>query len=212
MVARAERSENFTRTNILDAAERLFANRGFRGASVKEIAAEAGVTGAMINYYFENKQKLYHSVLDRIVSDVQKMVVDVLATGRPPAERLEIFFGWFFDYAAQHPNFAKLTRMGLGGSEKEHIEKIVLGFFKPMFQVGCGFFDRDIELKDDPDVDTEHLLLSIFGMTIHYFSDARFVSLILGRDALSKEELARRKECLLQIVFRMVNAERADLG
>ena len=212
MVAIEETQENATRSRILDAAEELFALHGYRGASVKRIAAKAGVTGAMINYYFGNKVGLYHAVLDRIMDDVKKMIKDVLATGLPPVQRLEIFYRWFFDYAAQHPNFARLTKMGMGGPEKEHFEKILRGFLKPMFHIGQEFFDNDLPVKKQNRVDTRHLLLTIYGMTISYFSESEFMSMFLGKNALGKKELEKRKECLIEVIFRTLGLKRPDLG
>lgn len=200
-----------TRNKILDAAEHLFANRGYRGASVKEIATRAGVTGAMINYYFGGKLNLYHAVLDRMVEDIGRMVQDVLATGRPPAERLEILFSWFFDYAAEHPAFSKLTKMGLGGSEKGHFEEIIHRFFKPMFNIGVNFLENKLPHKKGKNFDARHLLLTIYVMTTSYFTDAEFIGQVLGKNPHSKKELEKRKELSLDLIFRTVGIKRPDL-
>jgi AcrR family transcriptional regulator len=54
-----------TPTRILDAAEKLFAERGFHAVSVREITAEAGVNGAAIFYHFGRKEDLFAAVLER---------------------------------------------------------------------------------------------------------------------------------------------------
>ncbi|MCB9529936.1 MAG: TetR/AcrR family transcriptional regulator [Myxococcales bacterium] len=53
------------REQILDAAARLFAEKGYGGTGVREIAAEAGVALSMINYYFGSKQGVLEELLDR---------------------------------------------------------------------------------------------------------------------------------------------------
>ena len=63
----AERS----RVVILDAAERLFAARGFDGASLADIAAAAGVSRATPSYFYGSKESLYIAVLERVFSDRQ---------------------------------------------------------------------------------------------------------------------------------------------
>lgn len=54
-----------TRKRILDAAEKLFARRGFHGVSVRDITQDAGVDVALVNYHFGSKQALLDSVLTR---------------------------------------------------------------------------------------------------------------------------------------------------
>ena len=60
-----------TRTAILDAAERVFANRGFDATSLHEIAAAARVSRATPSYFFGSKKGLYVAVLERVFTDRQ---------------------------------------------------------------------------------------------------------------------------------------------
>jgi len=57
------RPSEITRDRILKAAERLFAERGFDGTSIRAIVARARVNQAAINYHFEGKEGLYREVL-----------------------------------------------------------------------------------------------------------------------------------------------------
>lgn len=50
--------------NILLAAEKLFAQHGFHGVSIRDIATEAGVQLALVYYYFSSKNELYHSIFE----------------------------------------------------------------------------------------------------------------------------------------------------
>ena len=64
-IAKADiREENERR--ILDSAERIFAEHGFRGATMQLIAREAGLPKANLNYYFNDKETLYRRVVERI--------------------------------------------------------------------------------------------------------------------------------------------------
>jgi AcrR family transcriptional regulator len=49
---------------IIQSATKLFSTQGFEGTSVREIASDAGVNVAMINYYFGSKEKLFESVVE----------------------------------------------------------------------------------------------------------------------------------------------------
>jgi len=48
-----------TRERLLDAAEKLFCQKGFEGTSIRDITAEAGCNIAAVNYHFGGKEKLY---------------------------------------------------------------------------------------------------------------------------------------------------------
>lgn len=58
------------RADILEAASRLFAERGFRDVSTATLAAEAGVSTATLYRYFADKEALFGAVVDALVSDV----------------------------------------------------------------------------------------------------------------------------------------------
>ncbi len=61
----AAETATLTRERVLDAAERLFAERGFHGASVREITARARCNVAAVNYHFGSKLNLYAEVFRR---------------------------------------------------------------------------------------------------------------------------------------------------
>ena len=82
-------SENKRRRQILDAARKLFARRGFHGVSVRTIAAEAGLKSpAHLYFYFENKAALYRETLAEMTAPVQQINVSEAALDRSPARAL----------------------------------------------------------------------------------------------------------------------------
>lgn len=71
---RAKRGERIrdagrSRETILDAAEELFAGRGFEGASLNDIAAAAGLSRGTPSYFFGSKERLYEAVLERVFAE-----------------------------------------------------------------------------------------------------------------------------------------------
>ena len=59
------RPKRTTKDKIMDAAEKLFAKKGFHGASLRNITTAAGVDLALVNYHFGSKERLLAAVLDR---------------------------------------------------------------------------------------------------------------------------------------------------
>lgn len=68
MNLRAIKPLNETQTRILDAAEELFMQHGFGGASMRMLTAKAGVNLAAVNYHFGSKEGLYFAVLQQLLS------------------------------------------------------------------------------------------------------------------------------------------------
>jgi len=78
------------RQEILDAASSVFAEEGFAGARVDEIARRAGINKAMLYYHVGNKQALYTAVLTRNFDRMEESLDQALAQGGPAIERLEV--------------------------------------------------------------------------------------------------------------------------
>jgi AcrR family transcriptional regulator len=70
--------ETSTKDRILDAAERLFAERGFTDTSLRRITAEAGANIASVNYYFQSKEALIHAVFSRRLVPINRERLEML--------------------------------------------------------------------------------------------------------------------------------------
>jgi AcrR family transcriptional regulator len=96
--ALAEESHDATRAHLLEAAAEVFAEVGFRTATVRQICEKAGANIAAVNYHFGDKEELYKAVLrDTFISAVAKYPADF---GLPPKanaeQRLRAFIHSFF--------------------------------------------------------------------------------------------------------------------
>ena len=85
-----------TKAKLLDASERLFAVDGLEGVSMRQIAAEAGVDLAMINYHFDSKDGLYQAVFERRAEQLNAQRLEVLermlaaSRGKPDLEGIVV--------------------------------------------------------------------------------------------------------------------------
>jgi TetR/AcrR family transcriptional regulator len=200
-----------TRTKILDGAEALFAERGFAATRTKDIAAEVGVNTAMIHYYFDTKEKLLVSVIDRIMSDLAAILSEIDFDALTWEQRLEEFVGSYFDYVRGHPNFSKLTRMAAGIKNREILEEQIADFFGPLLQAGVAFIQAGIDAGCFRPVDPEQLVLSLYCATVSWFSDAPFLSLLVGHDVTHEDVVLSRRDHLIELAFRAVGADRKEI-
>src|SRR5262245_49740204 len=93
-----------TRAEIVAAAERHFAERGFEAARLEDVAAEVGIRRAAIFYHFGDKQELYAAVLDELLRDWTA----ALPSSGSAAARLEGSLTGWIDYVARRPTLARL--------------------------------------------------------------------------------------------------------
>ncbi len=94
---------------IIDIAERLFAERGFDGTSVRDIADEAGINVAMISYYFGSKEKLMEALFElrvgNVIIRVESLIKDESLT---PIEKVNMLIDEHIDRVMQKPCFHKV--------------------------------------------------------------------------------------------------------
>ena len=93
---------------ILEAAEREFLKKGFDGARTTSIAATAGVTHAMLHYYFRTKEQLFERILDEKMRMMGQSVLAAFGDARLPLiERLRNGIERHFDFIAANPDLPR---------------------------------------------------------------------------------------------------------
>jgi AcrR family transcriptional regulator len=107
------RPKRTTKDKIMDAAEKLFARRGFHGASLREITAAAGVDLALVNYHFGSKKQLLGAIIERrgetLNAERLQRLAAVRLSAAPAAPSTEAVVGAFLD-----PILDRLAHAGPG--------------------------------------------------------------------------------------------------
>ncbi|MBW4050491.1 MAG: TetR/AcrR family transcriptional regulator [Proteobacteria bacterium] len=95
------RPKRTTKEKLLDAAEKLFARKGFHATSLREITGEAGVDLALVNYHFGGKKPLFAAILERrgavLNEERLRRLTAVRRAAAPQAVSPEAVIGAFFD-------------------------------------------------------------------------------------------------------------------
>ena len=103
---RAQRRDGrSTRAVVLDAAGKVFAERGFGEATSKEICERAGTNNAAVNYYFGGKEGLYEEVLVEAHRQMLSLedLNDIVASDASPEDKLRVFLGHIIRTAMNAP-------------------------------------------------------------------------------------------------------------
>ncbi|MBU2489189.1 MAG: TetR/AcrR family transcriptional regulator [Proteobacteria bacterium] len=101
-----KRSETMNR--IIEAATAVFADVGYSGARVDEIAKKAGVNKATIYYHIGDKEALYAQVLHDVTGDAADRIEENVEGAKGPAEKLKRYFEAIVETVDEHPSLAPL--------------------------------------------------------------------------------------------------------
>lgn len=95
------------RQHILDAAERVFAERGYEAAKVQDISALAGLSMGTIYAVFPGKLELFSAILEGHGAAFVALVREVVERGLPPRAALTALIEVYISYFVEHPNFLR---------------------------------------------------------------------------------------------------------
>ncbi|KAA9129694.1 TetR/AcrR family transcriptional regulator [Marinihelvus fidelis] len=168
------------RADLLDEAERQFAEQGYAATSVRSIAEAAGVTPAMVHYYFGSKRELLTAVLDRVL---QPLMEKMAALKAAPEPALDPVIEALASTMAAHPALPRLvTREALlpGGELADHFAEHYaprLGGLLPGL-IARGQSEGRLSDRHDP----RHLALFLIGLSMFPFIARPLAEPVLGLD------------------------------
>ena len=188
-----------TRAAILKAAERVYAEHGLAGARTDAIAAAAGVNKALLYYYFKSKEGLYQAVVGSQVHEFQQHARELLSAKGPAGPILLRYVSYHFDFIGTHPNYPRIFQRMMMEGERT-LEKMIRQHSLPLMKLFTALLERGIKSGEFRRLDKGHTMVSIAGLTSHYFNIAPAFRVITGQDPFSKPNLATRKAEVLKFI------------
>ena len=93
---------------ILHVAEKLFAEKGFDGTSIREISKNLGINIAMVSYYFGSKEKLLENLIIYRTADLKNSLADIAAQGLTPIQKIELFVQLYIERISKNRDFHQI--------------------------------------------------------------------------------------------------------
>jgi AcrR family transcriptional regulator len=171
-------------TRILDAAETLFARQGFAATTIKAIGAEAGLNPALLYYYFPDKARLYHAVLERRIGAFSRRALADLPATLPPLEAIARLLHGYGGMMRQAPDFPRLLARELADHEAEHALPLIREIATGVFQRLCDLIragQRQGEIR--PDLEPRFAAVSTIAQLAWFYVAQPAVARLLGHEA-----------------------------
>jgi AcrR family transcriptional regulator len=189
--------ELHSRDKILDAAETLFARRGFAAVGMREVADAVGLGKSSLFHHFKSKVELYAAVVGRILDLFDKRLTAALAAGGEPLTRFDRWMDALIDTLAAHRTSARLLLRSLfeddelaGESEEE---RRVNQTIEHLFSAVAALLREGMEAGVFRAASIPHTLQSLVGLTVYHFASGEFGEDLLGHPLYSEDEVGRRK-------------------
>ncbi len=187
---------------MLQVAQVLFAERGYRGTSLRDIAKRIGIKAPSLLHHFPSKQQLYLAVLDKMFESLED-AANAIAWGRESRqERMRQAVGDTIDFIASHQDFVRIMWKEMA-DESGVGRQVLKRRLPPLFSTAVNFIfrgQRDGEFRAE--VDPLHFMWSLNSITIGYFTTATMLRRLWGMNLLEPAMIERRKREVIDMVER----------
>ncbi len=193
-----------TKKRILIAAEEEFAQKGFYGARVDEIAECAEVNKRMLYAYFGNKEELYKTVLLNVYNSLSLAEDSLIENDKntDAATAVRNVIGLYFDFLKNNDNFVRMLMWEnlnnancLKSAKTQNIKKNMIDYIEKKICEG------KIEGIFSADASAERITTALLTFVFSYFSNKHTLSLVLDKNLSSEKELNTHREFVCDLII-----------
>ena len=193
-----------TERAILSAAETVFAEAGFGGATMQLIADMAGLPKANLHYYFPTKEQLYRSVVQNIF-EIWRDAARKFDTAPDPTRGIGAYIDAKMDISRRHANGSKVW-----ASEVMHGAPVIQDYLENTLRDWTdgriAVIQRWIDAGQMAPINPRHLLYMVWATTQHYADFGHQVETLNGGKPLTGTQWQAAKDSVKQIILRGIGA------
>jgi AcrR family transcriptional regulator len=169
--------------HIINHAVELFAEKGFEGTSIRDLAAKAGVNVAMVNYYFGSKEKLFESML-ALKSYYTRGVLDEIAKNNALAaiEKIDLVIDTYINRLFLNRKFHRVIHQELMLSKREPLQQAIVDILYPNSLIIRSIIEAGIKKRVFKKVDPPLVIATLTGTINQVLLSKKMCNKLLNRE------------------------------
>lgn len=194
------------REDILRAAIECFAEHGFEGAKIADIARRASVRHPLVSYYFNDKESLWDAALEEVWSEFWRSFGDAAAElqGVDPLQRLRLLFRRYVLFSAQHPELHRLVA-NESFSPGPRLDRLVDRYVAPFQAAILTLIEEATQIENPPD--PLHVLSMLNGAVLSFIGGAPLVQRLHKIDPTEQSRALAMADGVVDVILHGIARE-----
>jgi AcrR family transcriptional regulator len=170
--------------HIINHAVELFAEKGFEGTSIRDLAARAGVNVAMVNYYFGSKEKLFESLVEERAS-YSRGVLDEIANNASytDIEKINSIIDVYIGKLFKNRKFHRVLHQEMMLNQRETLQQAIVDILYPNSLIIKGVIEAGMKKGVFRKVDAPLVIATLVGTINQVLLSKRMCNKLLSKEA-----------------------------
>lgn len=196
--------EKNTEKTILEAAKKVFLEKGFDGARMQEIADEAKINKSLVHYYFRTKEKLFDAIFAEAFSKFMPKALQTIASDEDFFEKIAIVIDTYIDMLVQNPHIPSFILHEINRNPEK-----IIGCFKEVKinpDLFIEIFAAEVKKGTIRPIHPVHLIINMLSMCIFPFAAKPILKGIMFKndETAYRQFIAERKKEVTTFVINSI--------
>lgn len=197
-----QKPDTSTEQKILDAARTLFLKKGYANTRTRDIALEAGINLALLNYYYRSKEKLFEIIMMENLQSFLAQIRGFLQSDIPLEAKVDRFASEYIDLLLRQPELPLFILSELRNHPEHFIRKTGLGDL--IKNLGIYQEVQALKGKEPLKFHPINLFMNLASMTIFPFMARPIVQALSGTDESEFRAMMEARKKLIPAWFRLM--------
>lgn len=171
------------KTQIIESAIELFAEKGYEGTSIRDLATKADVNVAMINYYFGSKEKLFECMVQQKAAYTKDMLEEIVNNNElSEIEKLDSIIDSYVTRLFSNRKFHRVIHHEIMLNERESLQNVIVNLLYPNSLLIKGVIETGIKKGVFKKVDSILVIATIIGTINQVLLSKKFCNKLLSKE------------------------------